>query len=47
MSNVKTTMNKLRAELMAQKEKETRRKIERDMDLSRTSINNYESRAKE
>ena len=47
MSNVKTTMNKLRAVLRALKEKESKRKIERDLKLSRTSINAYESRAKE
>ena len=46
MSNVKTTMNKLRAVLRALKEKESKRKIERDLKLSRTSINAYESRAK-
>ena len=47
MSNVKTTMNKLRAVLRALKDNEPKRKIERDLDLSRTSLNAYEKRAME
>ena len=40
-------MNKLRAVLRALKDNEPKRKIERDLDLSRTSINAYEKRAME
>ena len=47
MSNVKTTMIRLRAVLQALRNGEGKRKIERDLDLSRTSINAYEKRALE
>lgn len=45
MSNVKTTMIELRAVLQALRNGESKRKIERDLRLSRTSINAYEQRA--
>ena len=47
MSNVKTTMIELRAVLQALGNGESKRKIERDLRLSRTSINAYERRALE
>ena len=47
MSNVKTTMIELRAVLQALRKGESKRKIERDLRLSRTSINAYEQRALE
>lgn len=47
MSNVKTTMIELRAVLQALRNGESRRKIERDLKLSRTSIKAYEERALE
>ena len=47
MSNVKTTMIELRAVLQALGNGESKRKIERDLRLSRTSINDHERRALE
>ena len=47
MSNVKTTMIELRAVLQALGNGESKRKIERDLRLSRTSIKAYEQRALE